>query len=144
MLRNILAVIAGLFVGSLVNMAIIQLNMRVLFPVPEGVDLRDMEQLTAHMQTLPVTAFLVVMVAHLGQAFVGGWVAARLAAVRPMILAMIVGGVSLAGGISAMLMIDGPGWMAVELPLYLVAAWLAGSIELRRRAGLEDAPSSLA
>ena len=41
--------------------------------------------------------------------------------------------VMLAGGIMNMMQIQGPSWMVIELPLYLVVAWLAGSIEQRRR-----------
>ena len=46
---------------------------------------------------------------------------------------MIVGVFSLAGGIIVMMMIQGPNWMLVELPLYLVVAWLAGRLEQQRR-----------
>ena len=54
-----------------------------------------------------------------------------------MLLAMIVGALSLAGGIAAMMMITGPDWMMIELPLYLVVAWLAGNIEQKRHTSLE-------
>jgi len=74
-----------------------------------------------------------VLAAHLGQSFVGAWVAARLGASEPMLLAMTVGLASLAGGIMAMMSIDGPTWMIVEMPLYLVVAWLAGRMEVQRR-----------
>jgi hypothetical protein len=107
--------------------------MRVLFPAPEGMDANDPAQFNAYVAALPTAAFLVVVLAHLGQSFVGGWLAARLGASRPMLLAMIVGVLSLVGGITAMMTIDGPDWLVVELPLYLVVAWLAGRIEQRRR-----------
>ena len=73
--------------------------------------------------------------AHLGQAFVGGWVAARLGASRWMMLAMIVGVLSLAGGIANALMLSAPVWTWIEMPFYPVVAWLAGRMELARRAG---------
>jgi len=136
MLRNIIAIFVGLIVGMSANMAIIQFNMLVLFPIPEGVDFNDPAQLNAFMSTLPTGAFLMAMLAHLTQAFVGGWSAARLGASHPIHLAGVIGVVSLAGGISAMTMIDGPAWMIVELPLYLVLAWCAGKIEVNRRAKL--------
>ena len=132
-MRNVLAAIAGLFVGSLLNMGIIQLNTLVFFPAPAGLDMSDTEQLVAYVATLPAAAFIVVMVAHLTQAFVGGWVAARLSASGPRRIAMIVGGFSLAGGIAAFFMFESPAWMLVELPLYLVAAWVAGTHEQVRR-----------
>ncbi len=51
-----------------------------------------------------------------------------------MLLAMVIGALSLLGGVLAMAMIPGPAWLAVELPLYLVVAWLAGRREVQRRA----------
>ena len=91
MLRNILAVVGGCLVGSALNMGLIQLNMHVLFPMPAGTDMNDPEQFNAYVATLPTLAFVVVLFAHLGQSFVGGWVAARLGSSRPMLLAMIIG-----------------------------------------------------
>ncbi len=75
-----------------------------------------------------------MILAHLGQAFVGGWIAARIGASRPVLLAMIVGALTMAGGITMMLMIEHPPWMMVELPLYLLVSWLAGRLEAQRRA----------
>lgn len=134
MVRNGLALLAGLILGSALNMALIQLNMRVFYPMPEGLDMNNPAQFNAFVASLPTTAFFVVILAHLGQAFVGGYVAARLSSSHPMRLALVVGALSLAGGIAAMMTIEGPGWMAVELPLYLVVAWLAGRMVERQRA----------
>ena len=86
-LRNIGAVVLGLFAGMAVNMGFIMLNSYMLFPMPEGIDMNDPEQMNAYVATLPTAAFLVVLLAHLGQSFVGGWVAARVGASRPMLLA---------------------------------------------------------
>ena len=126
MVRNTLAVLAGLAVGMIVNMAIVMLNAYVLFPMPPGTDMNDPAQMNAYVGSLPTAAFLVIIVAHLGQAFVGAWTAARIGASRPMALAMIVGVLSLLGGIVNMLQITHPSWMLVELPLYLVVAWVGG------------------
>ncbi|MAE46564.1 MAG: hypothetical protein CMJ86_06670 [Planctomycetes bacterium] len=134
LIRYILAVIVGLIIGMAVNMSLVMLNAKVLFPMPEGATMDDPEQLNAWVATLPTAAFFVVLAAHLGQSFVGAWVAARLGASEPMLLAMTVGLASLAGGIMAMMSIDGPTWMIVEMPLYLVVAWLAGRMEVQRRA----------
>jgi hypothetical protein len=109
-----------------INIALIQLNFLVFFPVPPGTDMADSDQFNAYIAGLPPTAFIVVLSARLSQAFVGGWIAARFGASHPMILAMIVGTVVLIGGIMAMAMIDGPNWLIIELPLYLVVAWVAG------------------
>ena len=133
MIQNTLAVVVGLIAGMAVNMSLIMLNGRVLFPMPSGMDMKDTEQMNAYVATLPTIALLVVIIAHLGQSFVGAWVAARVGASSPMVLAMIVGAGSLAGGIMMMMSVKGPKWMAIELPLYLVVAWLAGQMEVQRQ-----------
>jgi len=138
-IRNILAVFIGLVVGFTVNMVVIEFNTSMLFPPPESVDLRDPAQFEQYVKTLPALAFVVVMLAHLGQAFVGGWVAARLGASWAMTLAMVVGTITLAGCIIMMIEVPSPTWFAVELPLCLVVAWIAGHLERRRRASGADA-----
>jgi hypothetical protein len=129
------AVLVGLGVGMAVNMGLIQLNSTVLYPAPEGMDMNDPEQLQAYMDTLPAAAFLVVMAAHLGQALIGGWLAACLAVKRPVLLALIVGAFTMVGGIMMMTMVTGPAWMMVELPLYLLLPYLAGRSVARSRGG---------
>jgi len=124
MLRNIIAFVAGMAAGMVINMAIITLNTSALFPMPEGLDQADPEQMNSYFATLPAMAFVVVMIAHLGQSFVGAFVAAKIAESKPMLLAMLVGTFTLAGGVYMMLLIEGPSWMVIELPLYLVTAWL--------------------
>ncbi|MCB9664665.1 MAG: hypothetical protein H6732_11175 [Alphaproteobacteria bacterium] len=131
-LRNIGAVVAGLFLGSVANMAVIQLSWS-LWPMPEGLDTSDYDALGAYISTLPTQAFLLVMVAHLLQAGLGGWVAARLGASRPRVLALVVAALTLLGGVANLLMLPAPVWMWVEVPLYLAVGWGVGTLELRRR-----------
>lgn len=133
MIRNIAAVIAGLVVGMIVNMALIQLN-TVFFPLPEGVDMTDTAQMREVVQGMPAAAWILVIAAHLSQAFVGGWVAARFGASNPMMLALIVGLLSLVGGFANAIMLSTPAWTWIEMPFYPVLAWLAGRMELARRA----------
>ena len=71
MIRNIAAVFVGLIVGMIANMAIVKLDV-MLYPMPEGVTFEDTEGVAAYISTLPLLALLLVIVAHLGQAFVGG------------------------------------------------------------------------
>lgn len=132
MLRNAGAVIAGLLVGMSVNLALIQLN-TVFFPLPDDVEMTDPAAMRRVVERMPVTAWILVFAAHLGQAFIGGWVAARLGASRVMLLAMIVGGVSLAGGLANAVMLSAPAWTWIEMPFYLVVAWLAGRMEVHRQ-----------
>lgn len=132
MLRNAGAVIAGLVVGMTVNLALVQLN-TVLFPLPNGIDITDTAQMRDAIQDLPAAAWIVVFAAHLGQSFVGAWVAARLGTSHRMILAMIVGVVSLGSGIANAIMLSTPAWTWLEMPFYLVVAGMAGRMEAARR-----------
>jgi hypothetical protein len=128
------ATLAGLFVGMAVNMAIIQGSM-ALHGAPADLDWNNAEAVAAYIGSMPWTAFVLAMVAHLAQAFCGGWVAARLTPSRPMASAMIIGTLSALGGIASMQTIPHPWWMWIELPLYFVVAWAAGRLEQRRRDG---------
>ena len=124
-MRNIGAVVAGLIVGMAFNMLVLQIN-TLIFPLPPGVDMTDTEQMKVAIRQMSGAAWILVFVAHLGQAFVGAWVAARLGASHPLVLAMIVGVLSLAGGVANAVMLESPAWTWIEMPFYLVAAWLAG------------------
>ena len=126
MLRNIGAVVVGLIAGSIWNTALILLNSQVLFPVPEGTDIQDPEQMKAYVATLPAHAFLVVLAAHVGQAGIGGWIAARLGKSRPMLLAGVIGALTVIGAVYNQITLEGPGWMWVDVPLIVLAAWWAG------------------
>ena len=131
-IRNIIAVLVGWVVGSMANMAIFKLN-ETIYPMPEGVDFSDTEGFAAYVSTLPLIALLLVLTAHLGQSFFGSWVAAAISKKQPMIVAMIVGVLSLIGGIVMFVRIPHPTWMLIEMPLYLVVAWLAALIVIKRR-----------
>ena len=86
------------------------------------------------------------VVGPLARSFSGAWVAARLGSSRPMLLAMIVGMISLVGGavtqvdlMSARYIVGGGifSFLAIlSILLHLGAAWLAGFIEQKRRAVL--------
>ena len=138
-MRDIMAVLVGWVVGMAVNMAFAFLNV-ALYPMPDGVTFDDKEGFAAYIETLPLTAFLIVLVAHLSQAFFGALAAAKISMKRPTTVAMIVGVLSLIGGYINMQTLPLPTWMWIEMPLYLVAAWLAAylAIDSKNRAALID------
>jgi hypothetical protein len=135
-LRNIVAVLIGVIVGGTINMLIGILNVQI-FPLPQGMSLMtiadDPEALEAWINSLPQTAFILVLVAHLSQAFFGGYVAAFISKRNVMCVAMVIGALSLVGGLMNMAQVPAPLWLWIEMPLYLVVAWYAGKLELTRR-----------
>ena len=92
------AFLLGMVVGMIANMVLIQINLS-LYPAPEGMDMNDMEAWKSFAATLPPAAFLIPVIAHLAQAFLGGWVAARIAPAHVMGIALTIGVVSMLGGI---------------------------------------------
>ena len=123
-MRDIFAVLVGWIVGMAANMAFVFLSV-ALYPMPEGITFNNKEGFAAYIETLPLTAFLIVLVAHVSQAFFGGLAAAKISKKRRVTVAMIIGVLSLIGGYINMQSIPLPTWMWIEMPLYLVFAWLA-------------------
>jgi hypothetical protein len=134
MLRDIGAVVAGLVVGSVANMALVFANMAV-FPGPPGLDFNDPAAMAAYVGGLPPQAFLGVMAAHLSQALLGGWTAARLSGERTALAAYVVGALTALACLVNLLGLPSPWWMWAELPLCGVIVWAVARAEVARRAG---------
>lgn len=126
MTRTVIAVIVGIVAGGIVNMAFIMLSW-VIFRPPEGADMTHPETLRAYIESLPPPAFVLVLIAHGGGASAGGFVAARVAGRRAMMLGSIVGGVFLIGGVINSVMIPRPIWFAVVDVLLYVPCGIAGA-----------------
>ncbi|UVW27159.1 hypothetical protein [Massilia sp. H6] len=136
-LKNLIAVVAGFGIGSLVNMGLIGLGARVIAP-PAGSDLATMEGLQASMHLFGPEHFVFPLLAHALGTLVGALVAARIAASRPLYCALVVGLLFMAGGLASVVMLPGPLWFeTLDLLLaYLPMAWLGWRLAPRtRRAG---------
>lgn len=128
-IKNILAVLAGAIVGSVVNMGIIMISSSII-PPPEGVDNTTMEGLKAGMHLFQPKHFLFPFLAHALGTFVGALLAAVIAANRKMLFAQIIGGFFLAGGIANILMLPSPLWFTILdlVGAYLPMGYLAGRL----------------
>lgn len=124
-LRNSLAVIAGLVIGSVVNMALIMSSSSII-PPPEGADVTTLEGLKASIPLFQPKHFIMPFLAHALGTLVGAFIGAKLSANRPLPIAMIVGCVFLAGGIMNVMQLPAPMWFnALDLlGAYLPMAWL--------------------
>lgn len=131
-LRNILAVIAGLVAGSFVNMGLIMVSGHVI-PPPDGADVTTFEGLQAAMHLFEPKHFLFPFLAHALGTLVGAFVAAALAASRKMTFAFVIGGVFLCGGVANVIMLPSPLWFSVVdlLGAYLPMAWLGWLLATR-------------
>ena len=125
--RNILAVIAGFVVGSLVNMGLINIGPSVI-PLPEGADVTTMESLSESMKLFTPVNFIFPFLAHALGTLAGAFVAAKLAASHHMKFALGIGVCFLIGGITAVSMLGGPLWFNVSdlLLAYIPMGFLGG------------------
>ena len=119
-LKNILAVLTGIIIGSAVNMGIIMISSSII-PPPGGADVTTMEGLKASMHLFQPKHFIMPFLAHALGTFAGAILTALIAANHKMIFAMIIGVFFLAGGIMNILMLPSPTWFTV---LDLVGAYI--------------------
>ncbi len=119
-LRNTLAVIAGIVVGSVINMAIITVG-PILIPPPEGVDMSDTEKFAENLRLLQPANFIAPWLAHALGTLFGALIAAKVATGHKMKFALGIGGFFLLGGILMVSLVGGPVWFAV---LDLIGAYL--------------------
>jgi hypothetical protein len=126
LLRNVLAVIVGIVIGSAVNMLLITLSPTLIAP-PAGVDVSKAESLRAGMHLFQPQHFVMPFLAHALGTLAGALAACVMAASAKQAMAFVVGAVFLCGGIAASFMIPAPAWfIALDLVVaYLPMAWLA-------------------
>jgi hypothetical protein len=111
-LRNILAVIAGLVIGGAVNMGIIMISSSVI-PPPEGADLSTMEGLKAAMHLMGPKHFLMPFLAHALGTFIGAFIVTKLAANNTLKFALIIGVLNFIGGATNVAMLPSPLWFSI-------------------------------
>lgn len=128
-LRNILAVIAGIFIGSMVNMGLILISGSII-PPPEGADVTTMEGLQESLHLFEPRHFIFPFLAHALGTLAGAFLAARLAATNYMKFAIAIGIFFLLGGAANASMLPSPMWFIVlDLGLaYIPMAWLGGKL----------------
>ncbi len=124
--RNILAVLAGLFSGGLLNMGIILISGSVI-PPPEGANLTTPEGLAAAMPLMQPIHFLMPFLAHALGTLFGAWVSTFVANKNQLTVAMIIGALFFVGGAINVAMLPSPLWFnVVDLVLaYFPMAYLA-------------------
>ena len=134
--KNILAALAGVVVGSLVNIGLVNIGPSVI-PLPDGADISTMENIRDSMKLFAPVNFIVPFLAHALGTLAGAFVAAKLAASHPVKFAMGIGVFFLLGGVTAVSMLGGPLWFNVAdllvayIPMGYLGAVLAGATRSR-------------
>lgn len=125
MVRNIIAVILGLVVATLVIMSI-QMISYSLYPMPEGIDPTDTEAMRTHVQSLPPMAFLIVLLSYFMGTLIGVIVAIKVADTHHKQLALGIATVLMILGIINLFQITHPMWFNIICVLLFIPTALLG------------------
>ncbi|NNF35149.1 MAG: hypothetical protein HKN68_13630 [Saprospiraceae bacterium] len=131
-LRNILAVIAGIVIGSIINSGLVNLGPSII-PPPEGADLTTIDGIKASMELFEFKNFIFPFLAHALGTLAGAFAAAKLAANNNMKFALGIGAFFLLGGISVIMMVGGPLWFNILdlVVAYIPMGYLGGKLAAR-------------
>lgn len=125
-LKSVLAVLGGVVVGFIV-IFVVQNISSAMYTLPEGVGMDDREALARAMATLPIGAFLLVLLSYAMGSFIGGWMAARHAPSSSLAHAIAVGVVLTVAGLLNLMAFRHPMWFIVlNVPEFVLFAWLGG------------------
>lgn len=133
-IRNVLAIITGILVGSMVNMSIIMISSSVI-PPPGGADVTTMEGLKATMHLFQPKHFIMPFLAHALGTLVGAIIAGMIATKQKTQMALIIGLIFLAGGIMNIFMLPSPTWFTVVdlAGAYIPMGYIAGKLATRKK-----------
>lgn len=129
LIRNMLAVLAGMVVFTLVNTGLVYLGPYV-FPLPAGADLSSPEAFASSVPLFKIQHFVFPFLGHALGTLSGAYTGARIATRPQMTVVGVIGGVALFGGIMNAYHMPAPIWFEVfDLFLaYLPMAWLGGKL----------------
>lgn len=123
-LKSILAVVAGIVSGAVVISVVEMLSP---YRPPEGLDFNDKAKIAEWVQTLPVSAFGILLLGYFLGSVAGGWVTNRIASSTPYRPALVTGFGMFAAGLMNLIAIPHPLWFTVGSSLlYFAGAWIGG------------------
>jgi hypothetical protein len=135
-LKNILAVIAGIIIGSIVNMSLIIVSGKII-PPPNGIDVTTEAGLKTAMHLMEPKHFLFPFLAHAVGTLVGAFATAYIAFNHQLKFALVIGCLFLFGGISMIFALKAPMWFNVTdailayIPMALLGYFLAAKLKFR-------------
>jgi hypothetical protein len=126
MMKRTIAVIVGVLAGVVV-IALIQSLSHLIYPLPAGVDVNDTEAMKQVISTLPVGAFLFVLLSYAVGSFSGGLVSALIFKPGKYLDSVLIGSILMIMGLFTLLNIPHPLWfwiasLFIYLPMSLLGA----------------------
>ncbi|MFT5200475.1 MAG: putative membrane protein YeaQ/YmgE (transglycosylase-associated protein family) [Planctomycetota bacterium] len=140
MIRAIAAIFVGLFTAMLLVISIGALG-RMLYPLPEGMDMKDAAAMASYVATIPTGALLFSLASWWLGALLGGLGACSMAKENPLFFSFIIGG-ALMGLVSKTLRaFDYPDWFNWTSILGILGAIFV-SVILAKRLGFDNPSQS--
>ena len=127
--KTILAVIAGLIVGNVINMGLLLIGIQII-PPPEGINFMDPNSIAENMHLFEFKHFITPFLAHAVGTLAGAYTAARIVGNKHIQIGLIIGAFFLLFGIINMMSIAAPlAFNVTDLLLsYLPMGWLGGRL----------------
>jgi hypothetical protein len=113
-MKAILRSVAGVFFGACLATGVIILVEQIsgrMYPPPPGLDYGDTEAWKAYIASLPVGAFLMILLAWGLGTFAGAWICAKVAGRAKLAHGLVLATLLLFAGVSNMFTIPHPIWM---------------------------------
>lgn len=131
--KNILAVLAGIIVGSIVNGGLIFISSSII-ALPEGVNPMDPQSIADNMHLFENKHFIMPFLAHALGTLVGAFVAAKIAANNKMKFAIAIGCWFLLGGIYNVVMLPSPMWFNILdlVVAFIPMGYLGGKLAIKK------------
>ena len=125
-IKNTLALLAGIALGSIANGLTLQIGM-ALIPPPQGFDMNTPEGLNAAFAAMETKHFLTPFLSHALGTLIGAFVAVRIAVSHHNIFAYVISGLFFLGGLYMVLILNAPMWFNLTdlILAYFPMGWLA-------------------
>lgn len=132
MLRKIIGVMAGLMVAMLIITVIESLNAK-LHPLPKGVNIEDREAMQGYINSLPKTAFIILLSGYLLASFFCGLVIRLIAKSDDRTPAYLAGIGLTTAGIVNFFSFEHPWWVIIIGLLIFVPVTLYGFTLIKKK-----------
>lgn len=132
LMAKVWPVFGALLVASVVMM-VFEFTNSHFFPLPSDLDWNNHDAVVAFTDTLPWTAYILVLMGWVGGSFLGGWVAVFLSKVPSLQLPLIAGGIlAFLGLLNNMMLGHSILFSILTLPLFILFAYGGGHCGVQR------------
>ncbi len=112
MLRKILAGIAGIFIANATFIVVQSLSGRI-FGMPGDLDMNDPTAMARYVESLPASAFVLVLAGYALGCYLGGFAMFKIAKWDSLILPLVLGVMGTIGWTLNVSVIPQPTWMVI-------------------------------